>query len=144
MIILDRNPSLGRKPEYTARNTSVKSSGVPNYEEIKKRNVSSNTQKDVSKQTTLSYASKEYSNKPDVSRSASTEGPSKQELLRAKYSLKKESKEDYKKIFSKIVKEYKNEENYYYDANKTKLSTIVVYALLVVIIVMYYFDMAAA
>lgn len=59
------------------------------------------------------------------------------------YSLKEESKQDYKRIFQSVVKEYRNDDNYFFDATKTKASTYLLCLFVVLLTSMAFFDYKA-
>ncbi|EAR87708.1 Man1-Src1p-carboxy-terminal domain protein (macronuclear) [Tetrahymena thermophila SB210] len=82
------------------------------------------------------------SNKSNTSNKSA--GMSKQEMLKAKYSLVNQSKEDYKKIFSKIVKEYSDTENLTYNPSKINYSLYFIYFCVFVFFVMVSLDYVAS
>ncbi|KAL4480786.1 hypothetical protein ABPG72_001655 [Tetrahymena utriculariae] len=82
------------------------------------------------------------SNKSNTSNKSA--GMSKQEMLKAKYSLINQSKEDYKKIFSKIVKEYSDTENKNYDPSKINYRVLFIYFCIFVFFIMISLDYIAS
>ncbi|KAL4434950.1 hypothetical protein ABPG74_017706 [Tetrahymena malaccensis] len=104
-----------------------------------KNQVISNNQRVQSNKSVGSIFS---SNKSNTSNKSA--GMSKQEMLKAKYSLLNQSKEDYKKIFSKIVKEYSDAENKNYDPSQINYRVYFIYFCIFVFFIMISLDYVAS